>query len=243
MLKALAHPLPVALVIQLCALTLYWIKVRPRRPAVGVVFIIVILLTVISLPVVGELLVGSLSLPVAPDLTPDYIVVLTGGSDEGASPDLDVLSAETTKRVLFGIRYWRAHSSARIIMTGSSQGVNPAREVELMTEVARCRGVPEASIILEPRAMNTREHPVRLRAMGLAPASRLAIVTSPWHERRAIAEFRRYFLVAIPQPVPNAREPNVTDWIPDAWGLLQSTEATQEWAGIIWYRILRFLGS
>ena len=249
-MKILTHPLPVALLAQICAITIYWIRVRKRR-AIGplgwpmaVVSVAVLFLTILSVPVVGELLQDSLSVRPAADMTPDYVVVLSGGSEEGVSPDLDVLSSETTKRVLSGVRYWNTHRSARMVMTGAGPGRNPGRETELMAEVARCRGVPSASIIREPTAMSTHEHPLRLRALpGFQPTTRLVIVTSAWHERRAVAEFRRYFAVVAPQSVPPARHRILSNWIPDARGLVHSTDAIQEWVAIIWYRVLALFES
>jgi uncharacterized SAM-binding protein YcdF (DUF218 family) len=200
----------------------------------------VILLAILSTPVVGGLLQDSVTLRSQDGETePEYIVVLSGGLQEGVSPDLDVLSTDTMKRVLFGVQYWKMHPSARIVMSGANRGHNRGRVTELMAEIAECRGVPSASIIRETNAFDTSEHPVRLRAMpGFTPTTRLAIVTSGWHERRAIIEFRRYFRFAFPQPVPSAEPLRVYDWIPDTTrGLLRSTAAIQEWAGIAWYRI------
>jgi uncharacterized SAM-binding protein YcdF (DUF218 family) len=220
-----------------------WRRVGGRRSITAPLTLLslaVILLSALSIPVVGGLLQDSVTLH-APGgvFDPEYIVVLSGGLQEGASPDLDVLSTDTMKRVLFGVQYWKMHPTARIVMSGGSRWRNSGRVTELMAEIAECRGVPSASILRETQALNTSEHPVRLRAMpGFTPTTRLAIVTSGWHERRAITEFRRYFRFAVPQPVPTLEPPLLYDWVPDTTrGLLRSTAAIQEWAGIIWYRI------
>jgi uncharacterized SAM-binding protein YcdF (DUF218 family) len=188
--------------------------------------------------VVGELLQDSLAIPLGSvNAVPEYVVILGGGLEEGASPDLDALSAETMKRVLYGVRYWTTHPSARLVMSGAV-GRRPARLTELMAEVASCRGVPTSQIIREPKSTNTSEHPLRLRALpGLRPTTHLAIVTSGYHERRAVTEFRRYFLYVDPQPVPLVRHRRLADWLPDLRGLQFSTAAIHEWVGIVWYRI------
>ena len=235
MLRVLSHPLPVILAVQIALIAMYWLR-RRNRGAMIILSITVLLLTALSMPVVAGFLQESLALPdTETNITPDYVVVLAGGLSEGATPDLDVLAIEATKRVLYGVRYWKAHPSARLVFTGAGPGLNRARETELMAEVARCNGVPDASMILEPRAMSTREHPIRLRAMpGFSPASRLAIVTSRWHERRAMTEFHRYFMNVTPVPVPVT---GADSWRPDVGGLRDSTDATREWVAVVWYRV------
>ena len=250
MLKVATHPLPVILLLEICALAWYWFRSRARHASSGAnaliaaISVLVIVLTVVSMPAVGELLQDSLSVPSsAAEITPEYIVVLSSGSEEGISPDLDQLGSETMERVLFGVHCWKAHPSARIVMTGAGREENPGRETELMAAVAQCRGVPPAAILREPKAVNTREHPLRLRRLpGFTPTTRLAIVTSRWHERRAMSEFRRYFVNVQPQPVPAAQHRSAIYWVPDVRGLLSSTQATQEWVGILWYRILSLSG-
>lgn len=239
MLKVLADPLPMLLAVQLFLLALYWIGFR-SRVALAILLITALALAAFSMPVVADLLQRSLTLPVSTeDPSPDYIVVLSGGSDEGISSDLDALSTETTKRVLFGVRAWKHHPSARLVMTGAGPEENPARETELMADLARCRGVPASSIIIEPKAANTREHPRRLRALpGFGPASRVVVVTSGWHERRAMIEFRRYFMNVTANPMPLDRHEALIDWVPDVGGLTNSTAATREWVAIIWYKVL-----
>ena len=242
MAKTLTQPLLVLLFFQIMGLIVCWTRLRRGKGIalpLATVSLAVILLSALSMPIVGDVLLDSLSLEVMPgNITPEYVVVLSGGMEEGTSPDLDVLSLETTKRVLSGIRYWKLHPSARIVMSGTSGGRNPGRITELMAEVARSRGVPAASILLEPNAIDTSEHPIRLRALqGFAPTTRLAIVTSAYHERRAVTEFRRYFLFVVPAPVPPVHHRQLADWLPDNRGLLNSTAAIQEWIGIVWYRI------
>ncbi len=245
MTKTLTQPLVVLLFVQGLGLILCWTRLHSRKsnvtPSVplAAVSLAIALLAAFSMPIVGDFLLDSLSLPPPPlNVMPDYVIVLSGGMEEGASPDLDVLSLETTKRVLFGIRYWKAHPAARIVMSGSSGGHNPGRITELMTELARSRGVLAVSILREPNAIDTREHPIRLRALpGFTPTTRLAIVTSGYHERRAMIEFRRYFRFVVPAPVPFVQHRRLADWLPDNRGLRNSTAAVQEWIGIVWYRI------
>lgn len=243
MLKALSHPLPLLLALETCAVLWYWLRFRGRTLAMIVITTVVVLVIAVSMPVVAQPALESLALPpVRGEFTPDYIVVLSGGYEIGASPESDLLSTETMKRVLYGVQYWKEHPTAQIVMTGAGHGENLGRETELMAAVAEWRGVPAAAILREPMARNTREHPIRLRAMGIGSTKRLAVVTSPWHERRAMVEFRRYFVNAVPQTFPLPHNRGITVWIPDSRGLAMSTDATQEWVGIVWYRVLAWTG-
>jgi uncharacterized SAM-binding protein YcdF (DUF218 family) len=242
MTKILTQPLVFLLILQFFVLLICWKRLASRKSIAGPLALLsltILLLGALSIPAVGTLLQESVTLlPTAEAAEPEYIVVLAGGLQEGTSPDLDVLTTDSMKRVLFGVRYWKMHPSARIVITGANRGRNQGRVTELMAESAQCHGVPAASIIRETNSFDTSQHPVRLRATpGFTPETRLAIVTSAWHERRAVTEFRRYFRFADPQAVPTAEAPRPLDWFPDNRGLLRSTAAIQEWAGIAWYRI------
>ena len=242
MTKIVTQPLVFLLILQFLLVLLCWRRLTVRKPLAGplsLLFFSVLLLAGLSIPAIAELLQDSLSLPRAEAVNPEYVVILAGGLQEGPSPEFDVLSVDTMKRVLFGVQYWKMHPSSRIVMAGANPGRNHGRVTELMAEAAVCRGVPASSILRETRAINTSEHPIRLRALpGFTPTTRLVVVTSEWHERRAVTEFRRYFQFVTPQPVPPSRSTRLFNWVPDTTrGLLQSTAAIQEWAGIVWYRI------
>jgi uncharacterized SAM-binding protein YcdF (DUF218 family) len=251
--KILTQPLVIAIVVQLfaiagCSITLrrHPTAVAMRRP-LAVIFAAVLALGILSMPAVAELLNSSLEVRCSSGrLPPDFIVVLTGGYREGATRDLDVLSADGLQRVLFGVRYWKEHRGARLVMTGTRVDSRyPGRMTELMAEAAVCHGVPAAAIIRETEARSTREHPIRLLGMpGFSPASRLVIVTSRYHERRALAEFRRYFVSVEPQAVATPREAltaSARNWIPQEDALVASTSAVHEWIGILWYGLLALL--
>src|SRR5712691_230506 len=111
MTKILTQPLVFLLLLQIAASILCWRRLRNRKslyPPLAVLSLGVFLLTVLSMPVVGDLLQDSVTLQPPPgNAAPDYVVVLSGGLNQGISPDLDVLNTETTKRVLFGVRYWK----------------------------------------------------------------------------------------------------------------------------------------
>jgi uncharacterized SAM-binding protein YcdF (DUF218 family) len=252
--KILCEPLLISLILLIVGIAAGW-RLQPVGPErrnfrrwLGLLTAVVLALAVVSTPMAGWLLRRSLTVPRGESGSPEYVVVLAGGYHAGTTPDLDALSSSTMTRVLFGVRYWKSHPSARLVMTGSQPGDgNPGRMTELMAEAAMFRGVPRGAIIRETAARNTREHPIRLRLLpGLTSASRLAVVTSDDHERRALVEFRRYFIHVDPQPVGDpelTRRRRVSDWFPQRDGLDSSTTAIQEWIGILWYEIVALSGS
>jgi len=58
---------------------------------------------------------------------------------------------------------------------------------------AKNRGLSETQIIVEPILRNTRQHPIKaLKLAGVDRNSEIAILTSDFHLRRALGEFRKH---------------------------------------------------
>ena len=171
---------------------------------------------------------------------PTHLVVLAGGWRLGETPEEDFLGQETQRRVLHAAVLWRRYPESRLVMSGWTGGGlarDAARQVELMAEVARQHGVPATSIVLEPRAASTSEHPLEvLRLPGLDPDTPVGIVTSGWHMRRARAEFSRYFENVAPYPVaPALRPQSWEDFAPTVGALGETVNVLHETAGMAWY--------
>ncbi len=247
MTKLLTQPLLISIVLLLAGIIVSASRARRSRQRVALVLISVgtSALLVFSIPFVGSLLDRSLAIePSAGPMRPEYVVVLSGGYQTGARPELDVLTPDTIQRVIMGVLVWRDAPLARMVMTGAvpKRGRDLGRITELMAMAAISRGVPPSAIIRETMARNTREHPGRVLALpGVGSRTRIALVTSSVHERRALIEFRRYFAQVEARPVPDARVRSVETWtdlLPQNDGLFESTAAIQEWIGILWYRVL-----
>lgn len=204
--------------------------------------IVVGTLITLSLPVVASLLDAWLYVPASStQFEPDCVVVLAGGYDVGARPELDTLSSSTAGRVVGGVAYWKKHPHARFIVTGSlpKSGRSDGRTAELMADLAICHGVPRGVIVREPTALTTRDHPrAVLRLPGVDRDTPLAIVTSAIHMRRAAIEFRKYFTRVECEPLERGNMlANARTWWPDAGAIWQSTDAIHEWIGIVVYRV------
>lgn len=131
--------------------------------------------------------------PVAAESMPeaDAIVVLGGGVSSGAEaglpyPDLN----PAADRVWHGVRLYRSGKAPRIVATG--------RDVSLSTlPLLRDSGVPDGDVTLLDGLRNTEEES---RAVGrlLPPGSRILLVTSASHMRRALLLFGNAGLDAMP---------------------------------------------
>jgi uncharacterized SAM-binding protein YcdF (DUF218 family) len=91
-------------------------------------------------------------------------------------------------------RLYHEGLAGRILFTGKSGnwtgGIYKASEAEAFAERAMELGVPEPSILIEPRATNIGENIRFTRAMTEGFVNRIIIVTKPQTQRRAFATVR-----------------------------------------------------
>ncbi len=85
-----------------------------------------------------------------------------------------------------------------IMISGHGPAPQPVPEAVLFRDYAIARGVPEAAIMLETESTNTRENfafsaAIIERQIGWADIRSVALVTKPYHARRAIMTARRYW--------------------------------------------------
>jgi uncharacterized SAM-binding protein YcdF (DUF218 family) len=245
-MKGVANPLLWLLAAQIAC---WWLARRRRgalaRTASAVLLGSALLLWVLSTQQFSQALERFWSPPVAnaSDFWPAWFIVLAGGWRPGATPEEDYLDEETQRRVLHAVALWRRHPQAKLVMSGWSGEFgllrDPARQVELMAGLAREKGVPPAAIVLEPRALNTFEHPIEvLKLPGIAKDAPLGVVTSGWHMRRAHAQFARHFGKVEPYPVASVRRlQNWEAWTPSAGALRDSVMVVHEMLGMGWYRL------
>ncbi len=132
------------------------------------------------------------------DWSPEFIFVLGGGYEVGATPPEDFLGTESTRRVNAASILWRKYPNALVVFSGGQPGTEneraSTRHGELSSEHAVSLGLAESRIIIESGSLNTREHPIEaLKLSGVSPESKIAIVTSDFHLRRALGTFEKHF--------------------------------------------------
>lgn len=170
---------------------------------------------------------------------PDVIVVPSAGSTSGEG----VLSATCAERVAAAVRWWRTNPRALMVLTGAdTTAIGPSlRTLFLMREEAVRRGVPPSRIMLEAASRNTHEHAVKLSELhGINRGTVIGVVTSPWHMRRTIPEFERYFDHVVPfEPLESKRPLTLNDFLPSASAMNGTTVLLHEWIGAAWYALRR----
>jgi uncharacterized SAM-binding protein YcdF (DUF218 family) len=173
---------------------------------------------------------------------PAYIFVLGGGYLPGTTLDQDVLVVDSSRRVLAAVAWWRKYPQAKLVFSGAEKGIRDRprdRLARLMAETAMGQGVPESHVILESDSTNTREHPLEaLRLPGITAETRIGLVTSGWHMRRALREFRRVFSIVEIRSVPLSNIlAGAQVFVPDPDILGASTVYLQEVVGYLWYAL------
>jgi len=100
---------------------------------------------------------------------------------------------------------------------------------------AKNRGLSETQIIVEPILRNTRQHPIKaLKLAGVDRNSEIAIVTSDFHLRRALDEFRKH-LTSITAFVTGDSTDGLSwlDFVPLATQLDENAYRIKEFAGVL----------
>ena len=122
---------------------------------------------------------------VEPPQPADAVVVFAGGVGESGRAGGGV-----QERIAKAVDLYRDGVAPRLII--SSGYVFTLREAEVMKTIAIANGVPESAIILEERAANTYEN-VAFTARILAEHGwrTIALVSSPYHMRRAVLTWRK----------------------------------------------------
>ena len=114
----------------------------------------------------------------------DYVVVLGSGLIG------DQVTPLLAGRINRGIEIYRKNPGSKLIMSGGQGADEEVAEGVAMTRYAVSRGVPEADIIVEDRAVNTRENLIFSYALmpevaeGKTP--KVAVATTSYHLFRAL---------------------------------------------------------
>jgi uncharacterized SAM-binding protein YcdF (DUF218 family) len=240
-------PLGLSLILLLAGLIGRW-----RWPVMAAV----VLLWVCSLGLVSQTLWRWLEAPwqrttAAEAPSAEAIVVLSGGR-QPAPGDAQVSEWHDPDRFLAGLDLYRAGKAPRLLFTGGVSPFLPGQppEGQRYLREAQQLGIPSGVMASTPPVVNTAEEAVAIRRLlevpktASAPPTRILLVTSAFHMRRAQRLFERQGLVVKPFPVdfqargawagPLWRDP--TEWLPSAAALDGSSRALRELLGRLIYR-------
>jgi uncharacterized SAM-binding protein YcdF (DUF218 family) len=178
----------------------------------------------------------------------DAAVLLTGITISRQPRDRVYLS-QGADRFTHALWLYRAGKVRHIIISGGLATLKPkpgmVPEAEDLATLLKLAGVPAQAILLEPRSHNTRENALFTKALlGQHPAIKsLVLVTSAFHERRALACFAKVGLRPAPFPAdfrstyPPA---SLTYWV------IPSTDVLTRWSSllheIVGFGIYKLLG-
>jgi len=160
----------------------------------------------------------------------DVIIVLGAAVKSNGIPSNALL-----RRVQHAVTLWKAGAAPLLLMTGGIGRFLPS-EAEMMRSIALEAGVPEESILLEPRGLSTLDSAQKclqlLKNSNIGSLSQLKaiIVTDNWHMRRSLMTFRHVGLSAQGNAL-SYQEQKLT-FIRFLSYLIRETLA------LIWYRIL-----
>jgi uncharacterized SAM-binding protein YcdF (DUF218 family) len=132
------------------------------------------------------------------DWTPEFIFILGGGYEMGANESQDFLGTESTRRVNAASKIWLQYPLAKVVFSGQQPGTQDdraaSRHGELSSAHALLIGLDKSRMIIESASENTRQHPIEaLKLSGIKSNTKIAIVTSDFHLRRASGEFKKHF--------------------------------------------------
>ena len=173
------------------------------------------------------------------DWSPEFIFVLGGGYELGANAAQDFLGTESIRRVNAASALWQKYPKSLVVFSGRQPGTEndrePTRHGELSSEHAMSLGLTKSRIIIESTSSNTREHPIEaVKLSEVKQDSKIAIVTSDFHLRRATGEFKKHFLNVESFGTGDATSGlSWLDFVPLATHLDENAYRIKEFAGII----------
>ena len=173
------------------------------------------------------------------DWSPEFIFILGGGYELGANAAQDFLGTESIRRVNAASALWQKYPKSLVVFSGRQPGTETERAAtrhgELSSEHAMSLGLDKTRIIIESTSSNTREHPIEaLKLFEVERDSKIAIVTSDFHLRRATGEFKKHFLKVESFGTGDATSGlSWLNFVPLATHLDENAYRIKEFAGII----------
>jgi uncharacterized SAM-binding protein YcdF (DUF218 family) len=195
-----------------------------------------------SLGVVGDHLLRTLEAPPAAEAalaTAKAVVVLGAGRIQD-SPEYagDTVGAEGLVRLRYGARLARKLGLPLLVAGGKPYGGRLSEGRTMAAALEEDFKTPARW--MEEESTTTAENAAHAFAI-LRPEerTRIALVTSAWHMRRAKLAFAKAGFDVVPAPTGYASrgELRLLDWIPSAAGLYATRTALWELLGMAWYRL------
>lgn len=205
-----------------------------------------LLLCVSSMPLTGRIALSAIESglerqPAASALAAEAIVVLSGGRTI-APGEAKISEWTDANRFFGGVELYQAGKAPLLVFTGGWAPWEPDAlpEGEILAGYAALCGVPEKSIQVSGKVLNTEEESKAVREMFKEPSKsgekmRILLVTSAFHMPRAVRLFETVGFEVEPYPVQFLRSSEhrfgILDLMPSPDGLSQTTLALREFYG------------
>lgn len=172
------------------------------------------------------------------------IVVLGGGTehrDDGRLvPKRDVYARLSAAAALYA-QCVSEHASCRVIVSGGNPQHHEATEADTYAPYLLRAHVAPSHLVLENRSLTTWQNARNVaRIVDREHDETLLLVTSAYHMRRAMIDFRRFGLDPIPV-VSSVREAR-RGWLPRFHNLVAAETALHELIGTAQFYVYRMLG-
>ena len=209
-------------------------------------------LTVLSLPAIAHLSLGTLEWRYPPDERrpndAEAIVVLGAGM---TPPDATRLRAELNSHSLFrcihAAAIYRRGKPCPVVVCGGKieSGASTPPLAHLMRDFLRDQGLNNADLIVEDRSLTTHENAVECRkVLEERRISRVILVTEAVHMFRALRSFRKQGIEAVPSACHYRSirfEWAVWRFLPSATAFQYHEQTIHEWLGFAWYWVRGYL--
>lgn len=181
--------------------------------------------------------------PVVTQIDPkiQWIVVLSGGqSEEEGMPANNLLTSASIKRLVEGVRLFRALPNAKFLVTGGADKPEEP-EAKKLAQLAEWFAVPRQQIVLEQNSLNTADQAKEIKQ--IVNEQPFYLVTSANHMSRSMALCRAQGLHPIAAPtdfifggIDSLSERAI---IPNAYNLILFTLTMHELLGRVWATIIK----
>ncbi len=226
-----------------------WLWLRPAGRGARLYLSAVLLMYVIlTTPLGADALVAGIA-PRTPRIESpaaaegaDTVVVLGGGASTFTfgTRSASTLTVASIARGLEGARVFAAIAAKRAIVSGGIPRPDRQRvpESAILKALLVSNGVPARAIVEESTSRTTREQADRiLPILRDSDTTRIVLVTSPTHMRRALMLFRAAGVQAIPSMAPTRSDGIVDPWrfLPNSDSLMLSDLALYDYAALAYY--------
>jgi uncharacterized SAM-binding protein YcdF (DUF218 family) len=170
-----------------------------------------------------------------------FIVVLGGGFSSDADRPLAIrLNAESTTRLVEGVRLNKVLKCCKLILSGGPGPDGVSSAAQIMSQLAQDLGVDRQDMILETQSRDTEDEAELVAPIvGEQP---FILVTEASHMPRAMSLFRKHGTHPIADPVDFHASPSQVmspdDIFPGADEIRGSERAVYEYLGLAWEEIL-----